>query len=252
MPPGSWGAASDDGQAPVLTSEQQEELARKDAGFAKFQKLWAQGAPENEIRAALGLAPRADASPASYPVADSVYMGLWKEPENQPNWCGPGSGMAVLSTFISIPPPGYGSPDAYMAYLASRMMTGNTTTVANWVSVVNSKISPAFYESHYCTGVEDFKAKLVEDISYQRHPINNPIWTQRLPNWAGYACAHYVAANGYNIPDNPSATITYGDSAPDSANGSLTPNPYGRWTWNLNDFYTQLPPANGGTPTIMW
>jgi hypothetical protein len=193
--------------------------------------------------------------------AGYATIGLWEEPDNQQYWCGPGSATAVISNWRSVPPAPFDSALQYMTYLATQackngqsypnctgMMTGGGTPVADWVYIVNNQININWYEVSNVTLV-DFKSHLQTDLYYASHPLNNLIKTTNLPNWGSYSANHYVVAYAYDFNTN---TLSYGDTAPDSANGYRTPHPFGRWTWDLTSFYDQLGPANNGLSTIMW
>jgi hypothetical protein len=251
IPPG--GAAADPYPVP-LTPEQIKVSTQKVEKLEKIKALKDKGISPGEIRTQVTLPtdmvflfPQNSLS-----SDDSGYasMGLWKEPENQPNWCGPGSGMAVISNWRTVPPGGY-TAESYMSHLASLMMSGQTTYISTWLSVVNNEIGYTFYVQGNPSTVASYISYMKSDIYYNGHPFNNLVDTVRLPGWAGYSASHYVAVYSYMITGSTSY-LYYGDSAPDSANGSLTPNPYGWHSTGINNFYEDMDNYNPGYHYIMW
>lgn len=258
--PGTTNGAYDDHRKIPLTPKQQKELDQKYTTINQIHNLEASGYTSTQILQMLNL--DTNVIPLSGTLnAGYTTIGLWKEPEEQPNWCGPGSATAVISNWKSVPPSPWGSVLEYMTYLATQackygqtypnctgMMSGGGTPVADWVYIVNQQINYNWYEVSYVT-LATFKNDLQVDIYYTSHPLNNLIKTTYLPNWAGWSANHYVVAYAYDFNAN---TISYGDTAPNSANGGRTPHPFGRWTWDLSSFYSQLAPANNGLSTILW
>jgi len=108
------GGAAYDPSIPV-PQEQIRALQEKLALAKRIQELVNAGYSVEEIRNIMHmprLFPYVKGSALASRSDDSAwcYMQIWKEPEDQPNWCGPGSGKAVLSNW-KIPPS--------MAYLAN-------------------------------------------------------------------------------------------------------------------------------------
>lgn len=260
-PPG--GASVDPNPVP-LTPEEEKALASKLEQLEKIRSLKALGVSPAEIRERLHSLP--DVTPSypqnmlpdaalmphntllSYDDVGYCVMSLWREPEEETNWCGPGSGMAVLSNWITVPPSGYDA-ESYMEYLAGRMMSGGGTNINTWRYVVNDVIDQTWYFVGNASSLSSYEEYLKSDIYYSGRPMNNLVDTWRLLGWAEYSCNHYVAAYAYDIPSN---YLYYGDSAPDSANGSLTPNPYGFHNTQLDDFYEDMDNYNSGYHYIVW
>lgn len=178
----------------------------------------------------------------------SCSMGLWKEPESEPNWCGLGSGTAVISNWRSVPPSGYYSAIEYMTYLAedackqgesppycTGMMSGTITWADDWVHIVNNEIGTYWYEKNYPASVSAYKILLEADTYWSGHPLNHLVESRGLPSWGQHTCGHLVAANGYNFYSNQ---VRYGDSAPNSA--TQYGNPFGWHWWSLDDFYQHI------------
>ena len=184
-----------------MTPKQEKELAQKHALVEKIQRLEAAGYQPAQIKKMLKLGNQAapsemlglEAVPLSG-TGDAGYcsMSIWKEPESQPNWCGPGSGEAVISNWRTVPPSGYADATAYMTYLATQMMSGNTTTVSTWILSSTTRSAGTYYEKASLTGLADYENKLTFDIYYVSHPVNHLIRTTNLPGWGGYSCNHYV------------------------------------------------------------
>jgi hypothetical protein len=237
-PPVLPGAADRPGPQYSLTSLERQQVTEKWARVHLVERLEAEGRTAADIWQILH--PGHAATPMGSPDYGVCSMSIWKEPEDQPNWCGPGSGTAVISNWRSI-----SDPAGYMQYLAvsackpgqtppdcTGMMTGNTTYVDDWIYITNHEIGTTWYVRYNPSGLADYQAKLRWDIYYEGHPINNVVWTGPLPGWGGYNTPHYVAASAYNIPGN---TITYGDTAPNSA--SPYDDPFGWHTVSLSNFY---------------
>jgi len=236
------GAAYDPNMKVPLTPQQQKELDQKHALVEQIWKLKKEGYSDNEIRRVLDLpkTPSPDEfSPTpkggSYNYGYS-YMGLWKEPESEPNWCGPGSGKAVISNWTSPPTMQYLAENACKVGESppncTGMMSGNVTYAHNWAHIVNDEIGTTWYELKNPTSVADYKGYLEVDIYWNSHPLNNVVKTSGLAGWGSYNTAHYVAANRYNFPDN---LVYYGDTAPNSA--SPNGNPFGWHAKDIDVFY---------------
>ncbi len=234
------GGAAYDPSIPVPQA-QVKALQKKLALAKRIQMLVDEGYSVEEIRHILHmprLFPYAKANALANRSDDSAwcYMQIWKEPENHPNWCGPGSGKAVLSNWLSHPPS--------MEYLANEaprpchdgsckgMMTGNVTYASDWTYVVNHQIGYTWYAMTNPNGLESYKYYLKLDISWYGHPVNNIVDTWYLPGWGAYHAHHYLAANQYIFSSD---WIHYGDTASNSA--SPNGNPFG-WHWvRLSSFY---------------
>ena len=273
MPQGSTGGASADppGYKVVLTPKEEAELAQKNALMQQIDHLTAAGYSPDQIRTALKLSPPTAISGAALlggitpnsgtdPNYGYCNMSIWKEPESQPNWCGPGSGEAVISAWKSVPPSGYADATAYMTYLATKacksgqkvpnctgMMNGNTTYVSDWAYIVNHEIGISWYAGYQPSGLADYQAKLRNDIYYNSHPVNNLVDTKGLPGWGTYSCSHFLAADAYNFTSD---TIWYGDTAPNSARSGGAPYPYGYHSVPLSNFYNSHVHVAGNW--IMW
>jgi hypothetical protein len=226
----------------VWTEEQQKELAHKHTLIAEIQKMKGDGYSETEIRQMLGL-PAASLDP-NFPTPAGgsynygyAYMGLWKEPENQANWCGPGSGKAVISNWRTPPS---------MWYLASKMIDSDgLTSVNKWISVVNQEIGTTWYEKVYRNNVNvaTYKDYLEIDIFWNSHPLNHLVTTKGLYGWGNRAVNHFLAVNRYDFVHN---RLTYGDTAPNSANPGGEPDPFGWHTVDIDTFF------NNNILDIIW
>ncbi|RLC89193.1 MAG: hypothetical protein DRI37_04410 [Chloroflexi bacterium] len=251
-----------------MTAQQQQELARKHALVARIWELKAKGYSTEEIQRTLnvevGFSPK-----GGNPTHGYCSMGLWKEPESEPNWCGPGSGTAVISNWRSVPPSGYSDAMAYMTYLAedackqgqtspncTGMIAYNSqgtkiTRSSDWIYIVNHEIGTWWYEKRYPKDIDDYKYMLEADIYWCSHPLNNSVETKWLPSWGAHSCAHYVAANRYSFQSNEvNDEVKYGDSAPNSATGYG--NPFG-WHWiHIDTFYNEHIDTSNGGNLVIW
>lgn len=259
------GGAADDPNAVIqLTAQQEQELAQKHALIARIWELKAKGYSTEEIWRALEGKSGVSLERGS-PMYGSCSMGLWKEPESEPNWCGPGSGTAVISNWRSVPPPGYYSAIGYMTYLAedackqgesppncTGMIRYNSqgkklTYARDWIYIVNDEIGTSWYEKNYPASVSAYKTLLEADIYWSGHSLNNSVETKWLPSWGEHSCGHFVAANKYNFYNNK---VRYGDSAPDSATGYG--NPFG-WHWiSIETFYNDHINGYNGGGLVIW
>ena len=242
------GGAAYDPTIPV-PREQVKVLQAKLEMVKKIQELIDAGYSVKEIRDIMHmprLFPYAKGSDLAGRGDDSAwcYMQIWKEPETQPNWCGPGSGKAVLSNFLANPP-----SMEYLAKEAPRAChpkyDGNAThcygmfipsiqkTLAvDWTSIVNDQIG-GYYAMTNPNGLDAYKNYLKWDISWNGHPVNNIVNTEGLPGWGTWSTDHYLAANQYIFSSD---WIHYGDTAPNSA--SPNGNPFGWHWWPLSSFYS--------------
>ena len=257
FPPG--GAAYD--PTIPIPLEELKALQEKLVLMEKIRKLVDAGYSVAEIRSIMhmpGLFPYAKGSTIASRSDDSAwcYMRIWKEPEDQPNWCGPGSGKAVLSNWKIPPSMAYLANDAprpchpqydgnkthcYGMYIPSI----RKTLATDWTYIVNHQIGYTWYAMTNPNGLSAYKSYLEMDISWYGHPVNNVVNTIRLPGWGTYRTYHYVAANQYIFSSD---LIHYGDTAPNSA--SPNGDPFG-WHWvSLSMFYNRN--VVGAYNLIIW
>jgi len=236
------GAYHNPNDTTVLTPSQKAELQRKHDLIKRLEQLKSAGYSEAEIRQLLGLPKKiedASISPDGGTVNyGTTYMGLWKEPESEPNWCGPGSGKAVISNWKTPPSMSYLANDAPRTCHSGScngMMTGNITWDTDWRDIVNHEIGTTWYEIAHPSSVSSYKNVLENEIYWLDHPFVNIVHTYGLDGWSWYNTTHYLATNGYSFYSNQ---LRYGDTAPNSA--SPAGNPFG-WHWrDINDFYNHL------------
>ena len=252
------GAYHNPNDTTVLTPRQKAELQRKHDLIKRLEQLKAAGYSEAEIRQILDL-PKKSTDNSLSPNGGTVnygttYMGLWKEPESQPNWCGPGSGKAVISNWKT--PPSM----SYLANEAPRTCYHNSCTGQNfcngmmtyhcdsqctdckwitfdtdWRDIVNHEIGTTWYEIAHPSSVSSYKNILENEIYWLDHPFVNVVHTYGLDGWGWYDTNHYLATNSYSFYSNQ---LRYGDTAPNSA--SPAGNPFG-WHWrDIDNFYNHL------------